>query len=140
MTKTLALTDAWDLYIDGKGDIAMHEDKPAIAQDVASSVRLFRNDAYYSRFEGIPYWTLNGLHFSVLKAEMRNRALAVPYVTNAEITFMRDAVNRILQGDIIISDALPPLEAANDIYIDDFYSVSNVYAVDNVYKIRVRYE
>ena len=47
---------AWDLVLDANGDIAMARPEYAVAQDVASALKLFRNELWYGRERGIPYW------------------------------------------------------------------------------------
>lgn len=47
---------AWDLVIDSSGNIAMASPPYALAQDVASAVRLFLGELWYAPNNGIPYW------------------------------------------------------------------------------------
>lgn len=47
---------AWDLVLDSYGNIAMARPEYAIAQDVASALKLFRDELWYDRAKGIPYW------------------------------------------------------------------------------------
>ena len=47
---------AWDLVIDSAGNIAMATPPYALAQDVASAVRLFLGELWYNTPKGIPYF------------------------------------------------------------------------------------
>lgn len=46
----------WDLVLDAHGNIAMARPEYAVAQDVASALKLFRDELWYDRAKGIPYW------------------------------------------------------------------------------------
>lgn len=48
-------TDTWDLTVDASGNIAVATGPEAIAQDVASSVRLFSGELWYDTTQGVPY-------------------------------------------------------------------------------------
>lgn len=58
--------DSWDLTLDVGGNIATSFGAYAIAQNVANTVRLFTNDAYYDPDRGIP-------HFAIELGEKRNK-------------------------------------------------------------------
>lgn len=78
---------AWDLVIDSAGNIAMATPPYALAQDVASAVRLFLGELWYDTTQGIPYWqevlgTLPPL--SLLKSLIVNQALTVPGVVSVQ--------------------------------------------------------
>ena len=47
----------WDLVLDAGGNIARASNPYAVAQDVASAIKLFRGELFYDTAKGIPYWT-----------------------------------------------------------------------------------
>lgn len=100
--KTLALQNNWDLYVDEYGNLAMKEGNGRLAQDVASSVRIFKGEDGFDTGRGVEYnkpdesrQTLNrqmnmqtryidGVEDSVvIFEELNNRELKpVVYITN----------------------------------------------------------
>ncbi len=87
MYNTLLLDQtAWDLVEDSAGNIAMCSPPYALAQDVASAVRLFLAECWYDTTKGIPYFqdVLGQLPPSSLLVELiRKAALSVPGVVAA---------------------------------------------------------
>lgn len=85
--KTLLLDQtAWDLVIDSAGNIAQASPPYALAQDVASAVRLFLGELWYDTTKGIPYFqkVLGKLPpTSLLVAYIETAAKTVPGVTSA---------------------------------------------------------
>lgn len=85
--KTLLLDrTAWDLVIDASGNIAVASEPYAIAQDVASAIRLFLGELYYDKSKGIPYWEQVLGHLppmSMLAAYVEKAAKSVPGVVSA---------------------------------------------------------
>jgi hypothetical protein len=82
---TLLLTEKWDLAITPSGDLAVAVGPLAIAQDVASAVRLFHGEAWYNTIIGIPYFQqilgyLPSLQF--MKAKFVEAGLMVPGVVS----------------------------------------------------------
>lgn len=53
--KTLSLTNQWDLTLDEFGNIATKDGNNQIAQDVASSVRVFQGEMLFDIERGIRY-------------------------------------------------------------------------------------
>lgn len=53
--KTLSLTNKWDLTLDEFGNIATKDGNTQIAQDVASSVRVFKGEMLFDKERGISY-------------------------------------------------------------------------------------
>lgn len=47
---------AWDLVLDSARNIALATPPYALAQDVASAVRLFLGELWFDTSKGIPYW------------------------------------------------------------------------------------
>lgn len=79
---------AWDLVIDSAGNIAMATPPYALAQDVASAVRLFLGELWYNTPKGIPYFedVLGHLPpLSLLTGYMEQAALTVPGVMSAQV-------------------------------------------------------
>lgn len=77
---------AWDLVIDSFGNIAMATPPYALAQDVASAVRLFLGELWYDTSKGIPYFenVLGQLPpISLLTGYIEKAALTVPGVVTA---------------------------------------------------------
>lgn len=59
---TLALStpsqdgSGWDIYADASGQLAVNTGGLAIAQDVASAVRVFQGESWYNAAAGVPYF------------------------------------------------------------------------------------
>lgn len=97
---------AWDLVLDANGNIAMAAPPYAIAQDVASAVRLFLGELWYDTMQGIPYWTqvLGKLPPASLLIELVNQAaLSVPGVVTVH-TFITSFTQRGVTGQIQFVD------------------------------------
>lgn len=102
--KTIGLDDKWDIYKDKFNNIATKDGNERLAQDVASSVRVFKGEIGFDTSRGVEYnkpdqdrQTLNhqmneqaklvqGVESSVvIFEELNNRTLKpVVYVTNEE--------------------------------------------------------
>ena len=77
----------WDLVIDSAGNIAQAAPPYALAQDVASAVRLFIKELWYDTTKGIPYWENVLGHLppaSLLTGYIEKAALTVPGVVSAQ--------------------------------------------------------
>lgn len=77
---------AWDLVIDSSGNIAMAKPPYALAQDVASAIKLFVNELWYAPDNGIPYFenVLGKLPpTSLITGYIEKAALTVPGVVSA---------------------------------------------------------
>ena len=78
---------AWDLIIDSAGNIAIAAPPYALAQDVASAVRLFLGELWYNTPKGIPYFddVLGHLPpLTLLIGYIEKAALTVPGVVTAQ--------------------------------------------------------
>ncbi len=78
--------EAWDLVIDSAGSIASASPPYALAQDVASAVRLFLGELWFDTSKGIPYFENVLGHLppvSVLTGYIEKAALSVPGVVSA---------------------------------------------------------
>lgn len=103
---TLYLTpDNWDITLDSSGRIARSTQAYAIAQNVANAVRLFTGEAFFAMDEGIPHFDIElgktRPALSVLRARMREAALNVKGVLDAQIT-LDDVQERKLTGEILL--------------------------------------
>jgi hypothetical protein len=88
MATTLLLdTATWDLTVDAAGNIAVASEPYSIAQDVASSLRLFLGELWYDSTQGMPYlqniFGGNPPPIGFVKAKMEAVALTVPGVASA---------------------------------------------------------
>lgn len=108
MTATLLLAvDTWDLVLDASGNIAVADAPYAMAQDVASAVRLLIGELWYDTGQGIPYLqNIIGQPPSTqfIKAQVEKAALTVPNVVRARCD-VASLVNRVLYGTVYVVDA-----------------------------------
>lgn len=80
MYNTLLLDRSkWDLVIDSSGNIAVAKPPYALAQDVASAVRLFLGELWYDTKKGIPY-------FKEVLGKLPPQSLIIAYIENAAKT------------------------------------------------------
>lgn len=95
MYNTLLLDrTAWDLVLDSAGNIAVASPPYALAQDVASAIKLFTDELWYSPSKGIPYFEEILGHLpppSLIRAYIEKAALSVPGVVSAQCVI--NAVN-----------------------------------------------
>lgn len=100
--------DSWDITLDSSGRIARSTQAYAIAQNVANAVRLFTGEAFFAMDEGIPHFDIElgktRPALSVLRARMREAALNVEGVLDAQIT-LDDVQDRRLTGEILLTVA-----------------------------------
>jgi len=96
----------WDLVIDSMGNIAMATPAYALAQDVASAVKLFVGELWYDTTKGIPYFANVLGHLppiSLLAGYIEKAALTVPGVVSAQCIISKFA-NREMTGQIKFID------------------------------------
>jgi len=107
MYNTLLLDrTAWDLVIDSAGNIAMAAPPYALAQDVASAVRLFLGELWYDTSKGIPYFedVLGHLPpLPLLTGYIEKAALTVPGVVKAQC-IISSLNNREVSGQVRFID------------------------------------
>jgi hypothetical protein len=107
MSATLLLDRTlWDLCLDAKGNIAVATEPYAIAQDVASAVRLFRGELWYDTAPGVPYFEQilgRAPPLGVTKAAIVAAALTVPLVASVKV-FISAAKGREIIGQIQVTD------------------------------------
>lgn len=95
----------WDLVLDASGNIALASDPYAIAQDVASAVKLFKGELWFDTTKGVPYWQeILGQWppIPVVKAAIETAALTVPEVVTAQCTIV-SFVDRQITGQVIVT-------------------------------------
>lgn len=107
--KTLRLTSGWDLTTDTAGNIAVADGKAAIAQDVASAVRVFRGELWYDTTQGVPYWQeilgyLPSAQF--MKTQFIAEGKRVPNVVSIACFLTGPGINRLVGGQMQITDDL----------------------------------
>lgn len=97
----------WDVCLDSSGNIALASPPYAIAQDVASAVRLFLGEAYYDTTQGVPYFSQILGHLpplTLMKAQFVAAALTVPGVVSA-VCFISEITGRKVSGQIQVTDS-----------------------------------
>lgn len=96
---------AWDLVLDAAGNIAMASDPYAVAQDVASAIKLFKGELFYNKAPGVPYWEDILGHrppLALVREHVQRAALTVPGVSGALCTLTRFE-DRALAGYVEIT-------------------------------------
>ena len=97
---------AWDLVIDSAGNIAMAQPPYAVAQDVASAVKLFSGELWYDTTKGVPY-------FEDILGELPPPSLFMGYIEDAALTvpgtvraqcIISSFDNRTVNGQIVFID------------------------------------
>ena len=86
---TLALRNSdWDLTIDDYGNIATKTSNNQLAQDVASSVRVFKGEIPFDKNRGISYNTPDEIRYT-LRDDIKKQALLIDGIEEAVISFER---------------------------------------------------
>lgn len=106
--KTLRLSENWDLMTDDGGNIVTTDGDYAVAQTAANKIRLFVNDAYFNRTDGIPHFDIElGKPYRVSEAVLTNRirqaAMGVEGVTDARVVLENNAEGRYIGGNVFIT-------------------------------------
>ncbi len=105
---------AWDLVLDSAGDIAVAAPPYALAQDVASAVRLFLGELWYATPDGIPY-------FEEILGYLPPPSLMIAYIEAAALT-----VPGVVQAQCII-ESFDAREITGQIqFIDELGAANNV--------------
>lgn len=87
MAKTLFLrNENWDLTVDDFGNIATKESNDQLAQDVASSVRVFLGEMPFDVNRGVSYNTPDEIRFT-LKDDIKHQALLINGIEEAVVSF-----------------------------------------------------
>lgn len=105
--KTLLLDNMdWDLLLDINGNIAVASEPYALAQNVASALRLFQGELWYDTRKGIPYFdqVLGYLPpLSLLRSLFMQATMSVPGVVSARVV-LAALDNRQLSGQVQFTD------------------------------------
>lgn len=105
--KTLLLAqDTWDLVLDISGNIAAATEPYAVAQDVASEVRLFIGELWYDTTNGIDYLGRvlgERPNMQYLKGQIETQALKAQNVVSARCLFS-SFDDRVLHGQVQVVD------------------------------------
>ena len=105
--KTLYLDpDTWSPVLNSEGGLAVATDQYRIAQDVATSVRVFLGECFYDTTRGVPYTTQIldvSTNLELVRSELIKAAELIESVYKAEVYFT-DFTNRSLSGQIQITD------------------------------------
>ncbi len=97
----------WDLYVDASGNIALATSGYAIAQDVASAVRLFLGELWYDVSQGVPYFQQILGHLpspQFMKNAFINAGMTVPGVASIKCFLTGVGSSRVLGGQLQITD------------------------------------
>lgn len=107
MYNTIILdNEAWDMVIDSYGNIAMAQPPYALAQDVASAIKLFLGELWYDTSKGIPYFEEVLGQFppmSLMIGYMENAAMTVPGVVSARCV-INSYTDREITGQVFFVD------------------------------------
>lgn len=106
MDSLLLTLDQWDLCLDAAGNIALAAPPYALAQDVASAIRLFLGELWYDVTRGVPYFSDVLGHTPPLtefQALMVRAALTVPGVVSAQC-ILSAFENRTITGQVVFVD------------------------------------
>jgi hypothetical protein len=106
MNTILLNPSTWDLLLDANGNIAMAQEPYAIAQDVASAIKLFAGELYFDSSQGMPYFDQILGHkppLSFIKAQVEAAALTVPNVVSAKASISQYN-NRQISASVEVID------------------------------------
>lgn len=104
---TLYLTRSWDLCVDNSGNIALANEPYALAQDVASAIKLFKGELWYDAQKGVPYFAdILGKRppAALFRHHMEKAALTVPNVVQAKC-ITQSLINRKIVGQVQFTDS-----------------------------------
>ena len=91
------------------GNIAFAIGPAAVAQDVASAVRLFRGELWYDTSQGVPYFeTILGQRppMGVMSARFIAAGMTVPEVSKISCSLNPIGMDRLLTGTLSITTVL----------------------------------
>lgn len=100
--KTFALNENWDIGLDEFGNIAIKEGNERLAQDVASSVRVFKGEMPFDVDRGIAYNNPDELQ-ETLNYDITEQAELVSGVANCVVEFNK-MENRELDTTIYVTN------------------------------------
>ncbi len=96
----------WDLLADAAGNIAVAAPPYALAQDVASAIKLFLGELWYNDAAGVPYFSEVLGHappIGVFQEYMVAAALTVPGVVSATCV-INSLEGRTISGQVTFID------------------------------------
>lgn len=100
--KTLALiNEGWDLFVDEYGNIATKSDADQIAQDVSSSVRVFKGEVPFDVYRGVEY-NKPDENRNTLKQDIMEQVYYINGVGDALVDF-RELKDRTLEPVIYLT-------------------------------------
>ena len=99
---TLALDNSWDITVDSLGNLATLSDNERLAQDVASSVRVFKGELPFDIERGVEYNNPD-LNRETLNYEMNEQAKLIDGVAESVVLF-EELSNRTLKPVIYITN------------------------------------
>ena len=100
--KTLGLNILWDLYVDENGNLAIKNGNDRLAQDVASSVRVFKGEIGFNTPRGVEY-NKPDLNKETLNYQMNKQARMVEGVDDSIVIF-NQLENRVLKPVIYVTN------------------------------------
>lgn len=128
MNSLLLSTDKWDLTVDGAGNIAVATGPHAIAQDVASAVRVFLGECWYDVTLGVPYLQhILGQKPSLqyMKSQFIAAGMTVPGVSSIACFLTGPGRRREIGGQLQIADSngvtVAMIETTNLQGVDPWY-------------------
>lgn len=100
--KTLALSTDWDVYIDDLGNIATLDGNARLAQDVASSVRVFLGELPFNVTRGIEY-NKPDQNRETLNHQMNDNAKLIEGVSESVVVF-EELKDRVLKPVVYVTN------------------------------------
>jgi len=108
MGSTLLLDrSTWDLVLDINNNIAVATEPYALAQDAASSCKVFKGECYYDTTRGIPYIDVifgKNVPLSLIKSYLANESLRISGIVTAN-AYISSLSDRDLGAQVQITDA-----------------------------------
>lgn len=108
MNTLLLDVSAWDLVLDAAGNVALAKPPYALAQDVASALKLFSGELWYDSSQGVPYFQqiLGQVPpVTLFREYMVAAALTVPNVVSASC-IVQKFQDRTVTGQVQFTDNL----------------------------------
>lgn len=105
--KTLALTESWDLTLDGAGNLKLLDSQYASAQDVATACLTIKGEHIFDQSLGIPtFETILGKRPSntYIQGQFESCALTISNIRNA-LCYISESKNREIKGTITVIDS-----------------------------------
>ena len=97
------IKDSWDIQLDENGLLLLADTDYSVAQNVATAVRLFTNDAYFDTETGIPHFQITYIrnpNLSVIRSRIKQTAEAVEGVLKATVILYPVTEKGVLSGVI----------------------------------------